>query len=343
MQWSARLTADLGNGPEFMIAEQPDARLPWGLGCLACHRYREHTASLPLFADSGWAEFRVGTSSHILQLEDLLRHCNLSRCQVRGDRRIHMSRFHQSAIEHLGTKHGPDAEEGDAPQEDVPSVAQFRICYDVIRRATPSLGITYELECRRVREGGCDDAVPVQSSSNKISGLIAKSIAAALFEQDRQLLSQGKIVMAGIAQDARTGLELTQIRFVTSDFRVHTRMLALQATLGKTAIDKVADLDAALDHLCNKSPKLKTTLAAMIRVSTADGDSVAQSGFLRLAKEHGVIPNQQAVLCCSLHGSQRALEKCVLSVPQYKKLLDEFVLKMSGSSRSVQCVTTMRC
>jgi hypothetical protein len=308
------LTADLGTGPELMIAEQPNMLLPWGLGCVACHRYRAHTASLPLFADSGWAEFRVGTSSKLIQLEDLLRHCNLSRCQLRGDKRIGISRFHHSAIEHLGNTHGQNAAEGADPHDDVPSVAQFGICYDVIRRSTPSLGTTYELECRRVREGSGETAVPLLSSSNNIAGLISKSIASALFEQDRQLVSQGKIVMAGIATDARTGLELTQIRFITSDFRVHTRMLALQTTLVKSATDKVSDLDLALDHLCNKSTKLKTTLASMICVSTAAGDSVSQSGFLRLAKEHSVLPNQQAVLCRSLHGSQRGTgEMCLIS------------------------------
>ena len=76
-----------------------------------------------------------------------------------------------------------------------------------------------------------------------------------------------------------------------------------------------------------------TTLAAPIRVLTADGESAEQLG-LRLATEHGVLPGQQAVLRCSLHGSQRSLEKCVTSCVQCNKLLDEFVLKTSGASRS---------
>ena len=161
----------------------------------------------------GGVPFR--TSSKTLQLEDLLRHCNLSRCQVHGNKRIRMSRFHQSPIDHLGKKRDPYAEslikpvQDDAPRDDVPSVAQFCICYDVIKRATPSVGITYETECRRVREGGGEEAVPARRSCNEIAGLSAKSIAAALFEQDRQLVSQGKIVMADIAQDARKGLEWT--------------------------------------------------------------------------------------------------------------------------------------
>ena len=122
-------------------------------------------------------------------------------------------------------------------RDDVPSLSQIRICYDIIKRVTPPLGKTYEVECTRVREAG-DATATARRGGKHTPPKIAHCVAAALFEQDRQLLSQGKIAAIGIAQDARKGLELTKVRFVTQSFEVHTRMIGLLFTPHKKAVEK---------------------------------------------------------------------------------------------------------
>ena len=151
---------------------------------------------------------------------------------------------------------------------------------------------------------------------------IARCIAAALFEQDRQLLSQGKIAAIGIAQDARKGLELTKVRFATKSYEVHTRMIGLLSTPHKKAVEKVAHLEKMVEQFCG-TPELKTLLAGKVMVSTADGEAAEQLG-LRLAKDR-LFRNQAAVLRCGLHMTQRTLENAVMSDETSKKLLHELI------------------
>lgn len=348
-QWSARLTDNIGSGDEVLIVEEPTGRLPWGLGCVACHRYSEFLSTSSSSSSSAapghptsigddlkWVQFQVGAGERkTLQLEDLLRHIGRSK---NNDRRIIRAGFHVRAMEHFkkaciadDDKPLVETEHGTSARDDVPSLAQFRICYDIIKRMTPPLGRTYESECARAREGG-DEAVTIRRSEATIAGKIAQSISAALYEADRQLLLQGKISVAGIAQDARKGLELTKVRFVTKTFDVYTRAVALTPTPDKKAIDKVNDLSQAITVFCNGSEALKKVFMEKVIVSTADGELAEQLG-LRLAKEKLFI-NQKAVLRCGLHMTQKTLENAVLQDPHSKAILDEFVLKASGSSRN---------
>ncbi len=348
-KWSARLTDNIGSGDEVLIVEEPTGRLPWGLGCLACHRYAEFLSTsssssssaapghpTSIGDDQRWVQFQVGAGERkTLNIEDLLRHIGRSN---NTDRRvITRGGFHVRAMEHFkkaciddDDKPLAETEHGTSARDDVPSLAQFRICYDIVKRMTPSLGRTYESECTRAREGG-DEAVTKRRSEATIAGKIAQSVSAALYEDDRQLLLQGKISVAGIAQDARKGLELTKVRFVTNDFDVYTRAVALTPTPDKKAIDKVKDLKQAITVFCNGSEPLKKAFMEKVIVSTADGELAEQLG-LRLAKE-GLFINQKAVLRCGLHMTQKTLENAVLQDPKSKAILDEFVLKASGSSR----------
>jgi len=233
-------------------------------------------------------------------------------------------------------KRDPDTEPlvqpavGLGERDDVPILSQFQICYDIIKRVTPPLGSTYEVECTRAREAG-DATAAARRGSKHTAPKIVRSVAAALFEQDRQLLSQGKIAAIGIAQDARKGLELTKVRFVTKNLGVHTRVIGLLAAPHKQAVDKVADLEKMVDELCG-TPALKTLFADAVIVSTADGEAAEQLG-LRLAKER-IFRNQAAVLRCGLHMTQRTLENAVTSDERSKKLLHEFITKSSGADRS---------
>jgi len=212
-------------------------------------------------------------------------------------------------------------------RDDVPSVSQFRICYQVMKKVTPPLGKTYTAECTRAREGG-DASASVRRGGEHTAPKIAHSVAAALWEQDRQLLAQGKIVAAGIAQDARKGMELTKVRFVTKDFEVHTRMIGLVFSPHKAAVNKVQDLLKVVDEFCDGREDLKTLLQSKVWVATADGEAAEQLG-LRLAKER-VFKNMAAVLRCGLHMTQRTLETAVQSDDHCKNLVHQFITKASG-------------
>ena len=334
------------DGTAPMIIEQPDPQKPWGIGCVACSRYHAWLSTettdgaasstgasvgspvAPARA-SPWATFSVGSgAAKSLGLEDLLRHVGRASGKKPPDQ------FHMRAMLHF--KKDPDTEPLVQPKvsmcerDDVPSLSHMRICFDILKRVTPALGKTYEVECTRAREGG-DAAATAWRGGKHTAVKIAQSIAAGLFERDRQLLSEGKIAAIGIAQDVRKGLELTKVRFVTrTTFEVHTRMCGLLSTPHKRAVEKIASLEKMVDQFCG-TPELKTLLAGKVMVATADGEAAEQLG-LRLAKER-LFPNQVAVLRCGLHMTQRTLENAVMSDEASKKLLHELIIKSSGADR----------
>ena len=92
----------------------------------------------------------------------------------------------------------------------------MRICYDIIKRVTPPLGKAYVVECTRAREAG-DAAATARRGGEHAAVKVARRVAAALFEQGRQLFLQGRVATVGIAQDARKGLELAKARIVTEN------------------------------------------------------------------------------------------------------------------------------
>jgi len=243
--------ADLGRGLEPLVAEQPDEMLPWGLGCVACSRYRGSGAP-DSDSDNRWATFQYGAAgkTKVLNLEGLLRHVGKSKSSSRQDH------FHKLAVEFSGPAPDPDAEplvkteRGAEARDDVPTPLQYRICYGIVKRVTPPLRTTYEVECTLARESG-DATACIRRGGESAAPKIASSIAAALFEQDRQLLQQGKILAAGIAQDARKGLEMTKIRLVSKSLEVHARVLSLLDAPSKSAVDKVHDLERAIDEFCS--------------------------------------------------------------------------------------------
>ena len=241
-KWSSRVM----DGVEVMITEQPDPDKPWGLGCVVCSRYRAWhktdkaaegaAASSDEAGAFAWVAFSVGSvGAKSLGIEDLLRHVG------RASGAKPPCRFHAKAMDHF--KRDPDTEPlvqpavGLGERDDVPTLSQIRICYDTIKRVTPPLGKTYEVECTRAREAG-DATAAVRRGGEHTAPKIAHSVAAALFEQDRQLLSRGRIAAIGIAQDARKGLELTKVRFVTKSLDVHTRMIGLLSAPHKKAVEK---------------------------------------------------------------------------------------------------------
>ena len=240
------------DGADTLIIEQPDPEKPWGIGCVVCSRYhswlstKTKTATEEAAASSGeggaraWATFSVGSrGAKSLGIEDLLRHVGRASAAKSPDR------FHAKALDHFKNSRAadPDTEPlvqpstGLGERDDVPTLSHMRICYDVIKRVTPPLGKTYEVECTRAREAG-DAAATARRGGKHAAVKIARCVAEALFEQDRQLLSQGKIAAIGIAQDARKGLELTKVRLVTKSFEVHTRMIGLLSTPHKRAVEK---------------------------------------------------------------------------------------------------------
>ena len=197
-----------------MITEQPDQEKPWGLGCIICSRYSawlktdkaaEGAASPSDEAGaSAWTTFSVGSrSAKSLGIEDCLRHLG------RASWAKPSGRFHAKAMGHFkstraadpGTEPLVQPAVGLGDRDDVPTLSQIRICYDIVTRAPP-LGKTCEVECTRAREAGDATAAAWQGEKHA-SPKIARRIAAALFEQDRQLRSQGKIAAVGIAQDSR--------------------------------------------------------------------------------------------------------------------------------------------
>ena len=331
---------------EPLIVEQPDRKKPWGLGCVVCARYSAHLSGSTApdngaeqprgegsIHSSRWATFSVGRlPAKTLILEDLLKHIG------RSTGKKQPCQFHQKAMEHFKKVRGVDPDDeplmqptiGLGERDDVPTLCHMRICYDVIKRVTPPLGKTYEVECTRAHEGG-DATASVRRGGKHTAVKIAQCAAAALFEQDRQLVRQGKIVAIGLAQDARKGLELTKLRFVTKNFDVHTRMCGLLFTPHKKAVEKVESLEKLVDQFCD-TPELKASLADKVIVSTADGEAAEQLG-LRLAKER-LFHNQAAVLRCGLHMTQRTLETAVNSDETSKKLLHELITKTSGADRS---------
>ena len=193
------------DGTESMITEQPDPEKPWGIGCVVCSRYHAWLSSktktaVPL---SAWASFSVGSGRKNLGIFDLLQHVGRA-----GDTKP-PNKFHAEAMENRNLWAADSDTEplvqpniGLDERDDVPSLSQMRICYDIVKRVTPPLGKTYEVECTRAREAG-DAAASVRRGGQHTPPKIARSIAVALFEQDRQLLSKGKIAALGIAQDMR--------------------------------------------------------------------------------------------------------------------------------------------
>ena len=137
-------------------------------------------------------------------IEDCLRHLG------RASGAKPSCRFHAKAMGHFKSTRavGPGTEPlvqpavGLGDRDDVPTLSQIRICYDIVTRVTPPLGKTCEVECTRAREAG-DATAAARQGEKHASPKIARRIAAALFEQDRQLRSQGKIAAVGIAQDSR--------------------------------------------------------------------------------------------------------------------------------------------
>ena len=215
------------DGDELMIIEQPDSAKPWGLGCVICSRYAAWLATDAGVASGAAssidmvpaayarATFSVGSDrrAKYFDLQEFLQHVG------RASKAKRPCQFHARAMEHCRKTMAADPDTSDERErDDVPTLSQFRICYDILKRVTPPLGKTYEVECVRAREAG-DATAAARRGGKHTATKIAQSIAAALVEQDRRLLSQG-IAAIGIAQDARKGLELTKVRFVTKSFDV---------------------------------------------------------------------------------------------------------------------------
>ena len=129
-------------GAECMIAEQPDPKKPWGIGCVICSRYRAWLSSKITPATEGsaastderggstWATFGVGSGgAKSLGIEDLLRHVG------RASEKKPADRFHATAMEHFKSSRAADPDTapllepniGMDERNDVPTLSHMRV------------------------------------------------------------------------------------------------------------------------------------------------------------------------------------------------------------------------
>ncbi|CAE7254732.1 unnamed protein product [Symbiodinium microadriaticum] len=157
---------------------------------------------------------------------------------------------------------------------------------------------------------------------------ILDAAAEAAFNVDRRRVQQ-KIRAVALAEDARGGFELLKVRYVMPDWSVHCRMLDL-AVAEKAALDKSRSLP---DTLASFLPEeaLRNAFKEKIRIFMADGE-FSEPLAARLSKVQGTLPGLKAIMRCSVHSGQRALEKALATDPDVQVLVKSWVLGFSDGS-----------
>ncbi|CAE7276243.1 unnamed protein product [Symbiodinium sp. CCMP2456] len=158
---------------------------------------------------------------------------------------------------------------------------------------------------------------------------ILDAAAEAAFNVDRRRLQQSSIRAVALAEDARGGFELLKVRYVMADWSVHCRMLDL-AVAEKAALDKSRSLP---DTLASFLPEqaVRNAFKDKIRVFMADGE-FSEPLAARLSKVQGTLPGLKAIMRCSVHSGQRALEKALATDPDVQVLVKSWVLGFSDGS-----------
>jgi hypothetical protein len=159
------------------------------------------------------------------------------------------------------------------PRTDVPSVAQFRLCYEVNKRLQASAGRAYEEACVLARRSGDSEQIPASCMDAKIGFKISRSITEALVEKDRRdIFVNNKVVMIGLAEDARHDIEMMIMSLVLEDFTVQVRMLGLHQCDGQaTAIAKAEAIDAEITKLAGGDAARKERFQSLQTSFTSDG------------------------------------------------------------------------
>jgi hypothetical protein len=195
------------------------------LGCAECMAYVEaHPDEKIRQKKKTGNKLAIGEFGQTgIRKHDLLRHFG-------GPR----SKLHQNAVAWKSEKVSEKKQE-DA-REDVPSAAQFRIAYSMLKEnPLAATGKMYEKACREAREGG-DKNVPPYRCSNPIFGKIARSVGqAVVYDLHRRLGSKNKNApqWATLAEDNGGGISQKCLRVAFKDFSALDVLLDWSRHLGK--------------------------------------------------------------------------------------------------------------
>ena len=304
--------------------ENPDPLCEFGLGCKACQWKFGCDQNI-------FCSFSYGGSGKTLLLEDLLRHGNHSKRQRAG--KIPKTKLHAQAV--LSLQEAASASTGAdllPERRDVPSVAQFRIAYNLCKNAGACSSLQYERDCETARMAGDKDNVPSTRCCRVTMPKIGFCIAEAMFRSDRdELMSKASpVVMTSFKSDVRKKVDLVKMRSVNNNFECVTKLFDVHSIDGsKTSFDKAHQFKEALAAFASGSEDVQNVIRRTARSMTADGEPAEQLS-LRFIKELDILPEVTVFMRCSLHATTRFLENALRSDTYCLEVLQTFVLKFAG-------------
>ena len=156
-------------------------------------------------------ELRPGGPRPAMQIEDLMRHGNVSKCRQRNgfheQALLHhlMGGLPQQAAQALMPLRSSGSSTGSSGKADSGlirgiSVSQLRISLETLHSSLGGQGAEYRRRCESQRKLA-PDRIPLHHCSEDVHGKILQAYADVLFKRSRDDLKSGKVECIAIAQE----------------------------------------------------------------------------------------------------------------------------------------------
>ena len=294
MKWKCIFDCVRADGSTFDCFEaQPDLNKPFALRCRVC----ADALHAGVGKSSRWSAygFRGATcrGEAKINVEDLKRHCNISKGQRDG--KIPLDKAHAKALAFAKVQHAAAERGGGRSLEALtpnkgsdpscaPSEEQIRLAVEICWGWGGTSLSDYEKRCASERDKGAD--LPYARSSRHAGRKIIIAAAEVEFQEDRTHYVPRALEISW-AQDKANNMLLMKYRAVSKDFQVVDRMLDLMEPTGDRALQCSRDMELALDRLCSEPRRVCLSTApsatagvvsGILGASAAAGPAGAASG-----------------------------------------------------------------
>ena len=325
------------------IRENVDRTLPWSLGCPPCAA----AAEKGVLSKSIWSRFEyIGAKGGTLNLNDLLRHCNLAKTQTQGTHgeppKHPRDKHHDVALHAMGevAPQGPVITESPfAPPGllgRVPTAAQTSLALEVIWRMEGL--VHYETRGDTERARGAD--IPWTRRSRHVARQIALAAEEVLYEPERQCFRDASLQEIAIGQDtAAQGIHMVKYKRLMKDtWETDSKLLQAFRPDKGTALGLVGALCYARDAFATEAGSVLPDFVVVreftkvLRNLCADGEAAEQLA-IRLSTVADFAPNADFESRCRFHAGDGVVTRTLKQSPAAQRCIDLFVTGKSSEDR----------
>ena len=330
------------------IRENTDLTLPFSLGCPLCAA----AAEKGVITHTKWSKFEyVGSKGGAINLNDLLRHCNLSKTQSvgpNGEPPMHpRDKHHDAALQDRGdvvissvampraVAESPFAPPGLLGK--VPTAAQTALGLEIVW-AMEGL-CHYETRGDTERARGAD--IPWTRRSRHVARQLALAAQEVLYEPERRAFKEKKLQEIAIGQDtAAKGVHMVKYkRLAKGTWVTDSKLLQAFRPNKGTALGLVGALRYARGAFATPSGSLSpdyevvNEFTEILKSFCADGEAAEQLA-IRLSTVAGFAPNADFESRCRMHAGDGVVTRVLKQSKQAQECIDLFVTgKGSGDTR----------